>query len=102
LFAFLAEQSRQVIENTGDVSTGDRPSETPIGLGRTVRSGQRVRTGRFPHWAAVTQSMKKSRLAIQDQAHATHILVKNKATKLLKIQRSVPKSNKTIPISDGF
>jgi len=40
LFSVLAEQSRQVIENTGEVSTGDRPSETQIGLGRTARNGQ--------------------------------------------------------------
>ena len=39
---------------------------------------------------------------IKIRAADVTLLVKNKATKLLKIQRSVPESDKTIPIQDSF
>ena len=44
----------------------------------------------------------KTRFEIRDRGIRTHFFVKNKATKLLKIQRSVAESDKTIPISDIF
>ena len=40
------------------------------------------------------------KIQIQDQGIRNTFLVKNKANKLLKTQRSVPKSDKTNPISD--